>query len=144
MCGKRICIGFNSTTSIHSQNMADTGITDVNLTGATIVAANFNSANIPLGIAPAGTITVTPCLYEWNTPPLSSNILTSVEPIKYSLSTGDVVEKIATTIYKSNKLITWLLSDIQCVQIHVSVLHENIIAMCIHNHIYINTNYIYS
>ena len=98
MCGKRICIGFNSTSSMHSQNIADTGNTDVNLTGATIVAANFSSASIPLETAPVGTMTVTPCLYEWNTPPLSSNILTSVEPTKYSLSTGDFEGKIATVI----------------------------------------------
>ena len=82
---------------MHSQYMADTGVVaSVNLTGATNVAENFSSANVPEGMAPADTMTVTPCLYEWNTPPLSSNILTSVEPIKYSVSSGGCAELITT------------------------------------------------
>ena len=37
---------------MHNQNIADTGVKYVNLTGATSIAANFNSANVPLGMAP--------------------------------------------------------------------------------------------
>jgi len=59
-CGKHSVIGFFSSTSIHNQIIADTGITlGANFTGANKVAANFSSVCLPSGIAPTGTVTVT-------------------------------------------------------------------------------------
>ena len=79
---------------MHSQMMADTGNTSLeNFTGTIVVAANFISATIPLGTAPLGTVTVTPCSAAQNFPPFSSNETTLMSSLTRPMLDGGLLSK---------------------------------------------------